>query len=169
MITSFIHRQLSERHWMLLVKTKELFVKNILKMLRGYLLLMFLTFCELALGLSILRVEHSVAVALLIAIVDILPILGTGTVLIPWAIFCFATGNIVLGIGLAVMYAIITVIRNFAEPKVIGMQVGLPPVVTLFAMYVGLQFFGLLGVFAFPVLLIIAKSLQDSGHIKLWK
>ena len=168
-ITSFIRRQLSERHWDILVRAKDLFVKNILKMLRGYMLLMLLTFCELALGLTILRVEHSIAVALLIAVVDILPILGTGTVLIPWAVFCFITGDFVLGVGIAVMYVIITVIRNFAEPKVIGMQVGLLPVVTLFAMYVGLQFFGLLGVFVFPVMLIIIKSLQDSGHVKLWK
>ena len=67
------------------------------------------------------------------------------------------------------MYAIITIIRNIIEPKIIGDQVGLPPLITLIAMFLGLQTFGLVGLFAFPIVLIVLKNLNDAGKIKIWK
>lgn len=89
--------------------------------------------------------------------------------LIPWAIIDLITGNYSRAIGILVLYAVITIIRNIIEPKIIGDQVGLPPLLTLIAMFLGLQTFGLVGLFAFPIVLIVLKNLNDTGKIKIWK
>ena len=169
LIAGFFKKQLSAERWEIVVEAKDQFMKNTLKMLRGYAMIMSITFAELAIGLTILRIPYSIAIALLISFVDILPVVGTGTVMIPWAIICIATGNLWIGIGLLVVYGIITVIRYIIEPKIIGKQVGLQPIVTLFIMFVGLQLFGILGLFGFPIILIILKNLQDTGKIRIWK
>lgn len=169
LITKFVRAQLEERHWRVLVQSKDLFVTNVFKMLRGYLFLMTLTFAELLIGFSIMHYQYAAALAALIALIDILPVLGTGTVLIPWAVFRLISGDVLGAVGLALLYLIITVVRNILEPRVIGKQVGLPPLVTLVSMYCGLKLFGVLGMFGFPILLIILNSLQKSGKIRLWK
>lgn len=168
-IVCFIKAQLASRHWKLLMDTKKLFSTNILKMLRGYMILMLLTFTELSIGFLLLGYHYAIALAALIAIVDILPILGTGTVLIPWIAIKLISGDLMGALGLAAMYIIITVIRNILEPKVIGKQVGLPPLLTLLSMYAGLRLLGIWGLFGFPIALIILKSLHDTGRIRLWK
>lgn len=167
-ITRFIKEQLEARHWRLLLDAKKMFSANILKMLRGYLILMLLTFTELSIGLLLLGYNYAIALAALIALVDILPILGTGTVLIPWILFKALSGDWWGAVGLLVLYAIITVVRNILEPKIIGKQVGLPPLLTLLSMYCGLRLLGFWGLFGFPIALIILKSLHDTGRIRLW-
>lgn len=168
-IVCFIKEQLSGRYWNLLMDVKKLFSTNILKMLRGYMILMLLTFTELSVGFLLLGYKDAIALAAIIAIVDILPILGTGTVLIPWIVIKLISGDLMGALGLAVMYIIITIIRNILEPKVIGKQVGLHPLLTLLSMYVGLKLLGVWGLFGFPIALIILKSLHDTGRIRLWK
>ena len=168
-ITAFILRQLSPKHQEIVLKSKRLFTENILKMLRGYLIIMCITFCELAIGLSIIRVDYAVAIALIIALFDILPVLGTGGIMIPWVIIECISGNWIRAISLFIVYAIITVIRNIIEPKIIGRQVGMPAIVTLLSMYLGLQIFGVLGMFAFPILIIIILKLQENDLVHIWK
>jgi predicted PurR-regulated permease PerM len=107
--------------------------------------------------------------ALLIALLDILPIVGTGTVLLPWALISFITGDFASGICLLVIYAVITVIRQFIEPKIVGDQVGLHPVATLIAMIVGTRLFGAIGLFGLPISLAIIKDLNDHGKIHVFK
>ncbi len=167
-ITRFVLCQLNEKNQNIVLNTKRLFVTNILYMLRGYILIMLITFTELYIGLLILRVDYAPLLALLIAIMDILPVLGTGTALIPWGIIALLTGNYFMGFGVLIMYAIITVVRNIIEPKIIGAQVGLPPIVTLLFMYLGLQLFGVIGMFIFPIAVIVIVKLQESGVIHLW-
>ncbi|HHW46522.1 MAG TPA: sporulation integral membrane protein YtvI [Clostridiales bacterium] len=169
LVASFIRKQLSERHWYLLIDIKHLFLTNIAKMLRGYLLLMFITFIELSIGLIIIGKQYAVALAAIIALVDILPVLGTGTVLIPWAIFSIFTGNYFDGIALIILYLVITLVRNILEPKIIGDQIGLPPLVILISMFCGFRLFGVFGVFAFPLTLIVLNSLHENGKIRIWK
>lgn len=169
LITGFLRRQLSPRQSDVVSESKTVFVSSILKMVRGYLLLMLITFVELAIGFSVLRVNYAIVVALLVSVVDVLPVLGTGTVLIPWSIISFLMGHYWQGLGLAVLYVAVLIIRNILEPRIIGKQVGLPPVVTLMAMYLGLQLFGLVGIFFVPVTVIVIKKLQESGKIRLWK
>lgn len=120
--------------------------------LRAYIVLFFITFCELLLGFILLGVDCALLVALLVAAVDLLPVLGTGAVLLPWALCCFAAGHGGRGVGLIVLYGVITVVRQIAEPHVVGGSVGIHPLVSLVAMYVGFKLLGLPGLLLFPLL-----------------
>lgn len=119
--------------------------------LRAYLLLGGLTFLQMFIGLACLRVPYAFVLAILIAIVDFLPILGTGVVLIPWAVVSLLLGEVKLGIGLIVLYAVTTVIRQVLEPKLIGDGLGLHPLLSLAAMYAGLRLFGVWGMILAPL------------------
>lgn len=127
--------------------------------LRAYCLLFLITFGELFLGFLLLRVEYVFILALLVALLDFLPIFGVGTVLLPWAVFSLFTGNTPLGIGLLVLYAVITVLRQVIEPHLVGKSLGLHPILMLIALYAGLKIFGIVGVFAGPALILGAKVL----------
>lgn len=131
--------------------------------IKAYLLIMLLTFCEVFLGLSILGVNYALILSIIIAIVDILPILGTGTVLIPWAIFAFITSNTRLGLGLLILYAAVLIIRQFAEPKIVGNTLGLHPLATLASIYLGISFLGLAGIFIGPIAAMLLKSFLFKG------
>ena len=120
------------------------------KTIKAYLLILLITFAELCIGLWILRVENFIFAAALIALLDLLPIIGTGTAIIPWAIFSIISGNNFLGFGLVVLYILISLIRNFIEPKLVGESIGLPPLVSLVSIYAGLRLFGVLGALAMP-------------------
>lgn len=135
--------------------------------LRAYCLLFLITFGELFLGLLILRVNYVFLLAVLIALLDFLPIFGVGTALLPWALFSLLTGNTALGIGLAVLYAVITVIRQVIEPHIVGKSLGLHPILMLVALYAGLKIFGLIGVFAGPALALGVKVFfsREEQHV----
>ncbi len=130
---------------------------------------MSITFIELSIGLSILRIENSIIIAFLISIFDILPVLGTGGIMIPWTIITALQGNIPMAFALLVVYLVVTIIRNIIEPKIVGSQIGLHPVVTLISMFVGAQLFGVIGLFGFPITLSLLRHLNDTGAIKLFK
>ena len=137
------------------VKVKNILFSSVLKLVKGYLLLMLLTFVELFIGLLVLRLKGAFILALLIAFIDILPVLGTGAVLVPWSIICLFTGKTPLGISILIIYAVITLVRNFAEPKIIGGQIGIHPLFTLLAMFIGVKVFGFAGLFILPITLIV--------------
>lgn len=162
-VMSFVHKNISSKANTLISEIKRIFFNSILKLGKSYVLIMMITFAELSVGLLIIGVGNPVSTAAIIAFVDILPVLGTGAVVIPWAIISLVTGNVWRGIGLALLYLIITVVRNFIEPKIIGDQVGLHPLITLLAMFVGLRLFGVLGMFVCPILIIILYELERSG------
>ena len=127
--------------------------------LRAQLILMSVTFTELTIAFIVMRVENGLLIALLIAIVDALPIFGVGAVLIPWGIIELLSANYQRGLSLLLLYIIVIVIRQMIEPKIIGQQIGIHPLLTLFAMYLGLQLFGILGMIVGPVLMVIIKSI----------
>ena len=168
-VTGFFLRQMPDRWADVVMQTRELCTQTLFKLLKTYALLILSTFVELLVGFLIMGVDHAVLLAALIAVVDILPVLGTGTVLIPWSVLALISGYVPLGIGLAVLYVAITVIRNILEPRLISNQIGLHPLVTLFFLYLGLQAAGILGMLLFPVVVMILVQLQDRGHIHLWK
>lgn len=120
--------------------------------LRSYLTLMGITFAEMLVGLSLLRVGYALLLALLIALVDLLPVLGVGTVLIPWSLVSFVTGDIARGVGLLVLWGISLAVRQFLEPRLIGRGLGIHPCLTLVAMYAGLRLFGIIGMLLCPPL-----------------
>ena len=168
-ITGFLLRQLPEKGKFYLEEVRGYVGGTLLKCLASYALILCITFAELSIGLSVLRVPNAVLIALCIAVFDILPVLGTGGIMIPWGIICLILGKWVLGFGLLALYVIITVVRNIIEPKIVGYQVGLHPVVTLLSMLTGLQFFGLLGLFGFPITLSLLKNLNDRGLTHIFK
>ena len=133
--------------------------RKVMQYLRAYLVLFFITLAELIFGLLLLRVRYVLLIALLIALLDFLPIFGVGTVLIPWALFSLIAGNVALGVGLAVLYVIITVIRQIIEPRVVGKSLGIHPVLMLISLYAGLKIFGIIGFFVGPCLALIGKAL----------
>ncbi len=174
-ITGFIKRQLPEKKREALTKTKMLTLTTLGKMIKAYCLIICITCTELLIGLSVLDLlgfysgGYKFLIALCIAVVDILPILGSGTVLIPWGIVSLFMGDIGRGIGLLVIYIIITVLRQYIEPKLVAGQLGLPPIATLIGMYLGLKIFGVMGMFILPLTITILKVLNDDGVIHLWR
>lgn len=151
------------------VEVRTMLWENIFKFFRGYMLLMLITFVELSIGLTLLGYPYPIAIAAIIAIVDILPVLGTGTVVIPWALIRLISGNVWAALALIILYLVITVVRNFLEPRIIGKQMGLHPLITLVSMFVGLRLFGFLGMLAVPVVLIIIIKLFQTGKLSFDK
>ena len=127
--------------------------------LRACLFLGLLTFTQSFIGLALLRVPYAFILALLIAVVDFLPLLGTGVVLIPWAAVSLLLGEVRLGIGLLILYAVTSVIRQILEPKLIGEGLGLHPLLSLAAMYGGLRLFGVWGMILAPLTTAGIKSI----------
>ena len=168
-IRAFVMRQLPKKAQSYVIDIKNYFFVTVFRLLRAYLTLMFITFVELSVGLTLFRIPHSIVIAAIIAIVDILPVLGTGTVMIPWALVELITGHLYLGLCLGALYAVITVVRNILEPKIVGDRIGLYPLITLISMFVGLKIFGVAGMFLFPITIIIVKHFHDPGVIHLWK
>lgn len=172
--TKMIKSAVSEPHEAALVKTKRLFGDILGKMIKSYATIILITFCEVTIGLNVLKFigvydgGYIIAISIVTAFVDIFPVLGTGTIMIPWAIISLFTGNFGLGIGLFVLYALITVIRQILEPKLVSMNVGMHPVITLMGMYLGVQLFGVIGIFTLPITFFLVKALNDEGIIHLW-
>lgn len=125
---------------------------------RSYLLLMTLTFALLLVGFWIIGVRYAFLLAAIFAVVDLLPILGVGTLLLPWGVFCLATGQGRLGVSLLVLYGIIAVIRQLAEPKLVGESLGVPPLLMLTYLYAGLALFGVWGVLLAPLAAGITRA-----------
>lgn len=138
------------------------------KCMLSYLLIMLLTYAELVVGFWLLGIEGAFVIAFIIAVLDILPVLGTGTILLPWMIAAFMSGNLKQGIGILLLYLVITVVRNIVEPRLVGSQIGLSPVVMLPCMILGLHFFGLPGLFIVPYGTAFLKSLNDRGVIHIF-
>lgn len=127
---------------------------------RSYALLFTLTFVELSIGFTLLKIPYAILLALIISIFDLMPILGTGGILLPWALILLVIGNIKLAAGIAALYLIITFVRQTLEPKIVGAQIGLHPLATLIAMLLGLGLFGLVGLLAFPVTLSVFNAMH---------
>ena len=136
--------------------------KSLGSYLRAMCIMICITFVELLIAFTILKQPYPLTLALIVAVVDALPILGTGTILIPWAIYSAITGNIGLGVGLLVVYLVITVVRQLIEPKVVSENIGVHPFITLLAMYIGFKIFGLFGLIVGPVVMIIFKNVFET-------
>ena len=161
------------------VKKFSLHTKEILIELGCYLkaelTLVLISFVITLIGLFTLsflgfNVNYPLIAALAIGFVDALPILGSGTVLVPWAVIVAINGDIKLAIALLILLAIISIVRQLMEPKLVSKNIGIHPIFTLIAMYTGFKFIGVLGLLLGPVLLIILKnifgSLIDKGVVK---
>ena len=144
------------------IKIKNILVGSVFKLLKGYLILSLIVFAILYVGLLILNVKNAVSIAFIIALADMLPVLGTGTAMIPWAVISALQGNYYFGIALAVLFITIVLVRNFLEPKIIGKQIGINSLFTLVAMFLGLKLFGVVGLILFPIILIVVIKYYKS-------
>ncbi|MCD5323834.1 MULTISPECIES: sporulation integral membrane protein YtvI [Pontibacillus] len=143
--------------------------KALLGFVKAQFTLISITAFIVLLGLLILRVEYAVTIAILTGAVDLLPYLGTGFVFVPWIVYMFFTGNYFLTIGLSILYTIVIIQRQMMEPKVLSSNIGLDPLATLMALFVGFQLFGFLGLIIGPVSLVIINTLHQSGVFKeIW-
>ncbi len=167
-IVRFLKRQIPGRWQKTVCDVREYLIGTMRRCARSYCVIMLITFSELSLGFLLLRIDGAFAVAAVIAVLDILPVLGTGTVLIPWAVIALASGDLRMGIGILILYLVITVVRNVAEPRLVGRQMGLSPVVMLPCMILGLRFFGIVGLFVLPFAVSLAKSLNDRGVLHIF-
>ncbi len=161
------------------VKRLMVRLRKIISSLGSYLkaefILVGISFIITLIGLFVLNiigmnVQYPLLAAILVGFVDALPILGSGTVIIPWAVIAALDGDIKLAIALLILLAIISVIRQFMEPKVVSKQIGIHPLFTLIAMYTGFKTIGILGLLIGPIVLIILsnvfESLIDKGLLK---
>jgi len=151
-----------------LVDTSMHYTKSMVGVyIKSYTMLFTLTFIELTIGFTLLKIPYAVLLALIISIFDLLPILGTGGILLPWALILVVMGNLKLAAGIAALYVIITAVRQTLEPKIVGAQIGLHPLATLIAMLVGLRLFGLVGLIVFPVTLAVVIAMNRSRKARL--
>ena len=168
-ITTFLTTQFSGRGQRIFTGIQKNGLLVLLNFIKAYGVIIFITFVESTIGLKLLGVSNAMGISIIIAIVDILPVLGTGTVMIPWAFVELFNGNIGQAAGLAVLYIVITVIRQILEPRIVGDHIGLYPLVTLISMYIGTQYFGIAGLFLIPIAVTIIVKMQQDGIIKVYK
>ncbi len=168
-MTSFLLRQVPDRPRRVIHEAKEALKTVIRKYGRSYGIIMGITFVEMLIGMLLLRQKNALLIAAAIAVFDIFPIVGAGTILLPWSIFCLLSGSAGKGIGLLVLYAIVLIIRQIIEPRIVGQQLGLHPLITLIAMFVGTKLFGAVGLFGLPITCAIVASLDGAGIIHIIK
>ncbi len=131
--------------------------------LRAFSLLLLIMFSVLFLGLTIIGAEYALLLAAVTAVVDILPVLGVGTILVPWSVISYISGNISRGTAILILYVAVIILRQFLEPKIIGKSLGIHPLLSLFAMYLGIRVFGVIGVILAPALVAGLRTLKDAG------
>ena len=131
--------------------------------IKSYTILFVITFAELWLGFVILDIPYKVGLAFGIAFFDLMPILGVGGILLPWAAVGLAMGNLKIGLGIFALYIVICALRHTIEPRIVGKQIGLHPLATLVAMIVGLELAGLVGMMLLPITLVAITRLKESA------
>lgn len=134
--------------------------------LKAEVILILISFVIVLIGLYIfkfigLKIEYPFLMALGIGFVDALPILGSGTVIVPWAIISGLNGDLKLGISLLVLYTVTVVVKQLLEPKIVSNHIGIHPIFTLIAMYTGFKVLGIIGMILGPIILIILKNIFE--------
>ena len=168
-IQAFVMRQLSERWCTLPRNARVQLGRTLWSYLRSYAIILSITFAEIFIGLSIIGMKNAAGIAVAIAVFDILPVVGSGLILLPWTIYTLMSGNIPVGIGLAVLYIVVIVVRQIMEPKIVGDRVGLHPLVTLLSMVLGTYLFGGIGLLGLPITIALLHALNKEGAIHLYK
>ena len=152
-------RRLSPRAQQRLRFWRDGVTHSLTRWLRAQAILCSLTFCQLLAGFWLLGERYSLLAAFLITLVDALPVFGTGTVLIPWALAELLLGSVPRGAALVILYLCTLTVRSITEPKLVAAQAGLPPIASLMAMYLGARAFGVAGMVLFPLLLLLAAQM----------
>jgi len=168
-ISSFLARNMPENTLRVAVSVKESFLDIVWEFIKSYFFIFLITASEISVILLIIGQKSAVLIGMLVAVFDAFPIVGSGMILLPWAVITLFSGNVVKGIELTVLYFVVVIVRQIIEPKIVGKHVGLRPIVSLFCMYVGTKLFGGLGLFALPIMAAIITDMNSSGVISLFK
>ncbi len=154
-ILQFIKGFVSEKFLKAVTEIKDISKEYFLKFSLGYFWLFLITFGELLFGFLFLGINKFIILALIVAILDLLPVIGTGTILLPWTILEFIKNNYLFAVGLLVLYLIITITRNSIEPKIIGKQIDMNPLFTLIFIFIGFRLAGIIGMIFLPIILTV--------------
>ncbi len=162
-VTGFVHKTLGEKSVRKLNEIKSQCVEYLGGYVKAQLILMMIVFMVILVVLSLFNAPYSVLVAAVTAVLDALPFFGSGIVLWPMAVIYFIDGNITLGIVYVATYFAIMLLRRFIEPKLVSDRLGVNPLVTLVAMYIGYKFWGIIGLITGPLVLMLIISLYKVG------
>lgn len=145
-----------------IIELLRIIIKDTVGGLRGYfksrLIILVIVFGILSVGFLVIEAPMPYLIALLIAMLDIIPLLGAGIVMIPWGIISYFSGNKDMGVGVLILYVVLTIAKQFIEPKVLGDQIGIRPLYTFLATVAGSLFFGPIGLILGPILAVIINS-----------
>ncbi len=166
-MTAFLLRQVPDRARVVVKESKDALGGILRKYGRGYAIIMGVTFLEMLVGMLVLGMKNAFLIALAIAVFDIFPIVGAGTILVPWCVISLLSGQTARGVGLLVLYVVEVCVRQYIEPRIVGRQIGLHPIITLMSMFVGLKLFGGVGLFGLPITCAIIASLEAAGVIHI--
>ena len=138
-------------------------LRDATKGVKGYfksrVIIMGIVFLILSIGFVIIEAPMPYLLAFIIAALDIIPLLGAGIVMIPWGFYMYFFGDRELGIGLAILYVVLTILKQFIEPKVLGGQIGIRPLYTFLATIIGSIIFGPMGIILGPIIAVIINSM----------
>lgn len=149
-----------------LSKIKRRLGNGFKKYIKAYVLIFLITFAELFLGFWILKLDYAFVLALLIAFLDFLPLIGTGAILLPWGIVLLLMNNLFQGMGILIIFAITTIVRQIIEPKIVGDSLGVHPLITLVSIYLGYRIFGFLGMVLAPMIVLLLLSKENGEQVK---
>ena len=166
---AFFRRQLPPRWEARLDTAAEALRTALGSWLKAQMTLLLLNGVLLSVGLCLLGVPGALAWALVTALVDLLPVLGSGAVLLPWSALALLGGRYVLALGLAGLWGGVTLLRGLLEPRLMGRRVGLPPLASLAALYLGFTAAGPVGMILAPLAVLAVKVLHDRGLVQLWR
>ncbi len=154
-LKSIVKDRLSDKQISFLRRVRRGTLSVVAKYIGAYFLLMCITFVVMLIGLTVLNVKYNLLLSVIIAVVDILPILGVGTILLPYSLYAFATHNTYLAVGLIILFGAYTLIRQVLEPKIVGKHLGIHPLLTLSLIYISYSLFGFLGLILVPIIVCI--------------
>jgi sporulation integral membrane protein YtvI len=144
-------------------EVKESLKGALLGYIKGQLIIMSFVATICILGLMIIGSQYWMIIGIGIALFDIIPILGSGGILIPWAVYSFISGNTAFGIGLLVIWGLCFLTRQFLEPKVVGKRIGIHPIILLISIYLGITILGPFGILLGPLTVLVIKSIMETN------
>ena len=168
-ISELLMRSLPGRAREVALNIKNSFVRVLSRYGRSYAIIMVMTFVEITIGMLILGYKNALIIGIIVAVFDIFPVLGTGMILGPWAVIELIQGEYLRAFGLIALYLVVTVIRQIMEPKIVGSHVGLHPLATIIAIFIGGNLFGVVGFFGLPISIAIIHSLSEEGVINIFR
>lgn len=154
-LIKFLKLMIGEKRFLFIKKIKGILTGSVLRLFSGYLILSGITFLTVLIAFLIFSVKHAVIYALAVGIIDLLPVLGAGTVLVPAAVFWLINGKITSFILLIFLYVFVWILRNFLEPKLLGKRLNINPLLMLLTLFVGLRIGSLAGMILLPVTVVV--------------